>query len=589
MNRSKVARLLIGSAILALLVLISAFGSVAFWSKPGIEIVFQAQPLIYGSGFVTDDQLNQTRAAIETRLTNMSANQFKVRLQGSDRLVADVVGKTDPEATANVLVQQGFIEFLDSGSSCLSPGTRISTGVYHTYFIGADIDPNSIQDGLDPIFGTPQVTFSLKGLITPNISRFSTSQMDRYLAVTLDHQVIICFNIQLPLTNQKMILSGLQSVPEARKLSFFLKSGSLPIHLTTVESKSVDNLDLNATMPAASTSSLVAQPLIQRGVELVFQAQPLSSSGSVTADQLDQARAIVENRLGGLAVSQHKVSTEGNNRIAVQFAGVANVDQLAAALSQPGLLEFIDAGDQPLSPGTMVQTSSSGVPLTAPGIVPGTTPTLTPTNKVYPAVVTSADLDTTGISLQFDQLGQAQVAFKLRSAGAKKLADFTAAHVGKYMPIVLDKKVITSPVIQATIIDGVGVINNLSSVDEAKQLSATLKYGTLPVRLSLVENKVVADLALPTTTPLVALATPTPVAVSTTLQRGLDLGIIIGISVVGVLLIAFIAFLTLRRSRRLQRASNLPPIAWRIIYSAGMTRAVALHSCLVPRASLLTL
>lgn len=303
----------------------------------------------------------------------------------------------------------------------------------------------------------------------------------------------------------------------------------------------------------ANFSIVAARPLQQAGIEIVFQAQPLSGNDKVNPDQLDQTQAVVENRINDLGLSQHLVRTQGNDRIVVQMAEVVNADPITATLGAVGLLELIDAGNDALNPGIMVQTSSAVAPAVVPGAAPSSAPTATPGSKVYPVIITGADIDPTGVMVEFDQVGAAEVAFRLRSNGAKKLADFTASHVGKYMPIVLDKKVISSPVIQATIPNGEGVISNLSGVDEAKKLAAILKYGSLPVRLTLVESRAVADLGLPTPTPLVAtsLSPTTPTApASSSQQGGLAPGVIIRIIAVVVILLALIAFLILRRLRR---------------------------------------
>ena len=101
--------------------------------------------------------------------------------------------------------------------------------------------------------------------------------------------------------------------------------------------------------------------------------------------------------------------------------------------------------------------------------------------------------------MTFDQAGQAQVAFTLQGEGPDKFRDFTQANVGKYMPILLDKRVISVPVIQGPIPNGQGVITMGSgaanALGEARVLAQQLKYGALPVSLTLQsERKISATL-----------------------------------------------------------------------------------------------
>ncbi len=234
------------------------------------------------------------------------------------------------------------------------------------------------------------------------------------------------------------------------------------------------------------------------GAQVVLQAQPVAGQ-AVTSDQLEQVRSIIENRVNGSGVSEPLVQTQGSDRILVELPQVSNADQVISTLQQTGFLEWVDGGSTPLSPGDVIQTdrsgpSASGSP-TSTTTLTGTSAisaTATPTTtKVYHTLITGADLDPTGVTLGFDQLGAAQVSWKLKGAAKDVIAKFTAANIGKYMPIILDKKVISSPVINGAIPDGNGVISNLQSTDEAKNLTVILKYGSLPVQVTVVQQSVV--------------------------------------------------------------------------------------------------
>ncbi|MDQ3927681.1 MAG: protein translocase subunit SecD, partial [Chloroflexota bacterium] len=61
-------------------------------------------------------------------------------------------------------------------------------------------------------------------------------------------------------------------------------------------------------------------------------------------------------------------------------------------------------------------------------------------------------------------------------------------HIGTYAPLVLDKKVISTPLIQAPIPNGEMVTTGLSE-PRARELVAILKAGALPTRLELVETQ----------------------------------------------------------------------------------------------------
>ena len=71
----------------------------------------------------------------------------------------------------------------------------------------------------------------------------------------------------------------------------------------------------------------------------------------------------------------------------------------------------------------------------------------------------------------------------MRSAGVQLFGDYTTNNVGKYLAIVLDKRVISSPVINSPITGGSGVISGRFTVPEANALAVQLKYGSLPIPL----------------------------------------------------------------------------------------------------------
>ncbi len=260
---------------------------------------------------------------------------------------------------------------------------------------------------------------------------------------------------------------------------------------------------------------------LQGGVQVVLQAQPQTNvEPNVQASNLQAARDVIENRVGGIGVSEPLVQVQGNNRILVELPGVKNPDDVIKTLRETGYLEWIDAGANPIPVGSLV-TTSQGPPtadqiaayLAANGTPGSTTPvtsTTTVTNtatvsstagttnfttynngQVFPVVVTGAEIDGTQVQASINpQNGTPQVQFQLKGDGPNKLNQYTSTHVGQYMPIVLDKKVIASPVIQSAIPNGQGTIDHMTSSD-AQSLAIQLRYGALPIGLDVVSNRTI--------------------------------------------------------------------------------------------------
>ena len=96
----------------------------------------------------------------------------------------------------------------------------------------------------------------------------------------------------------------------------------------------------------------------------------------------------------------------------------------------------------------------------------------------------------TDASQGFDpQTGQPVVNFRLDSVGARQFGDVTKEHVGHRFAIVLDKQVLTDPVINTVILGGSGFITGNFTAATANDLAVLLRAGALPAPLKPLEER----------------------------------------------------------------------------------------------------
>ncbi len=223
---------------------------------------------------------------------------------------------------------------------------------------------------------------------------------------------------------------------------------------------------------------------LRGGLQVLMEAD-LPEGAAITAESMEIARTILENRTNALGVTENTIQVAGDRRIVGEFPGVQDSDAVLATIQQTGLLEFIDTGDVALPEGMEVLTdfSPTGEPSAAPEpLADGTVPT------VYRTIMTGADLKT--VSVVAGQLaGSYQIAFTLSDNGARIFGEHTAANVGKHLTIVLDKKVISSPRIDGPIPGGEGVITGNYTSESANAFAVQLRYGSLPIPLKIVETR----------------------------------------------------------------------------------------------------
>ena len=242
---------------------------------------------------------------------------------------------------------------------------------------------------------------------------------------------------------------------------------------------------------------------LQGGLRALLQAD-VPDGTKIDPDSMNVARGIIERRVNALGVVEPLIQVQGTNRIVVELPGIQNPDEAIKLFGSTGLLEFVDAGTTPLNEGDEVRTTgpstsnscSSAVAATAgatstPAINPSDTisPTTSITNtnpitntQVYSTVMTGDCL--ANASYQPNPTTNApEIHFQTKDAGTKIFGDFTTNHVGKYLAIVLDKHVISSPSINSPITTGDGVITGRFTVQSATDLAVQLKFGSLPIPL----------------------------------------------------------------------------------------------------------
>ncbi len=223
---------------------------------------------------------------------------------------------------------------------------------------------------------------------------------------------------------------------------------------------------------------------LRGGVQVLMEAD-LPAETAVDAESLEVARTILENRTNALGVSENVIQVAGERRIVGEFPGAQDADAVLATIQQTGLLEFVDTGSVPMNAGTIIQTDFNA---TGAASEPVLNPDGTPAT-VYHTIMTGRELKS--VQVGAGQLGGYQIDFTLTTEGAQIFADHTTANVGKFLTIVLDKKVISSPSINSPIPGGQGTITGSFTAEEANAFAVQLRYGSLPIPLKIVETRII--------------------------------------------------------------------------------------------------
>lgn len=193
---------------------------------------------------------------------------------------------------------------------------------------------------------------------------------------------------------------------------------------------------------------------------------------------VEQSLEVIRQRVDQVGVSEPTIQRVGADRILVQLPGLQDPTQLRALLGSTAKMSFHLLGDTSSPDGIVMLQDSQG--------------------HSYPVrnTVALAGDRLSDASASFDsQTNEPVVNFRFDRTGAREFAAITEANVGRPFAIVLDGKVLSAPVIREPITGGSGQISGSFTVQEASTLSALLRAGALPAKLTVIEERSVgADL-----------------------------------------------------------------------------------------------
>jgi protein-export membrane protein SecD len=200
------------------------------------------------------------------------------------------------------------------------------------------------------------------------------------------------------------------------------------------------------------------------------------------SNAMGSAVEIVRNRCDPGGNKEIVVQRQGRDRLLMQVPGVEDTETIKPCFDIAKLTFHL------LHPTATVEDARNRPPagyFLAEGRDPGEAYVL----ETRPIVTGEMLVDA---QQQFDQNGVTPVvSFRFNQDGARRFGKATAENVGRPFAVVLDKKVITAPVIQTAILGGNGQITGNFTIDSASRLATNLRSGALPAKLTIVEERVV--------------------------------------------------------------------------------------------------
>ncbi|MCX5493606.1 protein translocase subunit SecD [Kaistia dalseonensis] len=197
---------------------------------------------------------------------------------------------------------------------------------------------------------------------------------------------------------------------------------------------------------------------------------------------VDQSIEVIARRVDQLGTVEPSIQRQGEDRILVEAPGLGDPERLKSLVGQTAQLTF-HLVDSTLPPGQTDQTRKPGT-IVVPAVEAGG-----PSYVLEEAPLLTGE-DLTDAQATFDQRSnEPVVSFRLTTGGARTFGDVTQKNVNRAFAIVLDDKVISAPVIREPILGGSGQISGSFSIQSANDLAILLRAGSLPAKLTIVEER----------------------------------------------------------------------------------------------------
>ncbi len=208
----------------------------------GLRVEYQAKQV--GDKIPRPEDLLVIRDIIERRVNATGVSEPVITTQGTDRVVVELPGVSDPNAIRQLVGTTGRLDFVPLGSTQKNVDDVIDPKEFPPLFSGEQLDSAAI--GQDPTKGRV-VTFILKDQGAKLFGDYTAKHVGDYFAIVLDSRVISAPQIQdaIPGGHVQITSGGIGGYPlkEATNLVTVLQFGSLPFPI-----EELSNVTISATL-----------------------------------------------------------------------------------------------------------------------------------------------------------------------------------------------------------------------------------------------------------------------------------------------------------------------------------------------------
>ncbi|WP_077072909.1 protein translocase subunit SecD [Mailhella massiliensis] len=206
---------------------------------------------------------------------------------------------------------------------------------------------------------------------------------------------------------------------------------------------------------------------------------------------MDQTIRTLRGRIDAFGVAEPDIRLQGDDQIQIQLPGVTDTSRALQLIGRTAQLTFHRVRHD-VAPGTAMPAGTAWYPLA--------TGTLSRHASVSRDLSSGVILDRAPLLSgqdivdarpAFDERNQPCVSIQFSARGAEQFERITGELIHQQFAIVLDGVVQSAPVIQQKISGGKATITGSFSTEEAQDLAVVLRSGSLPAKVSVLEERTV--------------------------------------------------------------------------------------------------
>ncbi|MGL5268983.1 MAG: protein translocase subunit SecD [Selenomonadaceae bacterium] len=171
---------------------------------------------------VNEDAMQRVVKIIEKRVNELGLTEPLIQREGERRIIVELPGIKDPDKAIQILGKTAMLEFKDEAGNTVLTGTDLK-----------DAKEQTDQSNQNLV----ALEFSDEG--GRKFADLTTKNVGKKIAILLDGEVLTAPHVNEPITGGKAVITGSRTLEEAHNLAIMLRSGSLPVKVNLVETRTV--------------------------------------------------------------------------------------------------------------------------------------------------------------------------------------------------------------------------------------------------------------------------------------------------------------------------------------------------------------